>query len=270
MQQYLEDFRKQGLGVVAITYDSVEILADFAKRRGITFPLLADSKSEIIRAFQVLNTAVPPDHLWYGVPYPGTFIVDQNGVIRAKYFEARYQDRYSAPTILLQEFGSVSGTRQIVVKTDHLELQYYSTRDTVRPSLRLTLVADFQLPPKMHVYAPGVENYLPIRLELDSSPNYVVYPADYPKSEILFLPAIDEKVPVYHGNFRVAQDVTMAATSVLRPILTGTKEIKITGKLFYQACDDKICYLPQTIPLEWVLKVEPLDGERVPEAIQHK
>ncbi|MBI1956698.1 MAG: peroxiredoxin family protein, partial [Acidobacteria bacterium] len=84
MQQYSEEFRKQGLGVVAITYDSVEILADFAKRRSITFPILADPKSEIIRAFRVLNTAVPPGHMWYGVPYPGTYIVDQNGVVRSK------------------------------------------------------------------------------------------------------------------------------------------------------------------------------------------
>jgi len=255
--------------VVAITYDSAEILADFTKRRGITFPLLSDPKSEIIRAFRILNTSVPPGHMWYGVPYPGTYIVDQNGVVRSKYFESRYQERYSAPTILLREFGSAAGTRQTVVKTDHLELQYYSTRDAIRPSLRFTLVADFQLPPKMHVYAPGVKNYLPIRLELDPSSNFAAPPAEYPKSETLYLPVIDEKVPVYRGGFRITQDITMAGGNVLRPILDGSREMKITGKLLYQACDDKICYLPQDIPLEWTLKVEPLDTDRVPESIQH-
>ncbi|MBI4464424.1 MAG: redoxin domain-containing protein, partial [Acidobacteria bacterium] len=51
LQQYVDAFRKQGLGVCAITYDSVETLADFAGRRGIAFPLLADPKFEIIRAF---------------------------------------------------------------------------------------------------------------------------------------------------------------------------------------------------------------------------
>ena len=62
----------------------------------------------------------------------------------------------------------------------------------------------------------------------------------------------------------------MAADKALQPVLSGSREFKITGKLRYQAYDDKECYLSQTIPLEWVQKVEPLDRERVPEPIQHK
>ena len=266
----MDQFREQGLGVAVITYDSVEILADFAKRRSITIPLLTDPKSEIIRAFGVLNTSVPPTHLWYGVPYPGTFIVDQNGVVKSKYFEDLYSERYSAPTILLREFGSVAGTKETALRTDHLELKYYSTRDIVRPSLRITLVADFQLPPKMHVYAPEVQNYIPIRLELDASPNYTAQPAEYPKSETLYLPAIKETVPVYQGKFRITQDVTVAAGNVLQPILAGSQELKITGKLRYQACDDKICYTPVDVPLEWTIRVVPYDRQRVPADLQRK
>ncbi len=51
---------------------------------------------------------------------------------------------------------------------------------------------------------------------------------------------------------------------MLPPVIAGNGELKITGKLRYQACDDKICYLPETVPLEWTLKVEPLDRERAP------
>jgi len=264
------EFRRQGLGVAAITYDTQEILADFAKRRNITFPMLADPDSKIIRDFGVLNTAVPSDHLWFGVPYPGTFIVDQNGVVKSKYFEDTYQERYAAPTILLREFGSLAGTRQTEVKTNYLEMKYYATSDVVRPELRFTLVADFLLPPKMHVYTPEVKGYIPIKLELEASPNYKAQAAEYPKSELLFLPAINELVPVYQGRFQITQDVVMANNNVLQPILSGAKQVRIRGQLRYQACDDKICYLPQTVPLEWVLAVEPLDRERVPEAIQHK
>lgn len=206
----------------------------------------------------------------YGVPFPGTFIVDQNGVVRSKYFEDSYRDRVSAPTLLLREFGSAAGTREYTARTSHLEMRYYSTRDTVRPNLRVTLVADFQLPPKMHVYAPEVQNYIPIRFELDPSPYFTAHTTEYPKPEILFLPAIQEAVPVFQGRYQIRQDVTVAAEDVLRPVLDGTREIKIRGQLRYQACDDKICYLPQNIPLEWTLAVAPLDRQRVPDAIQHK
>ena len=256
--------------MAVITYDSVEILADFAKRQNLTLPLLSDPQSATIRAFGILNTTVPTDNMAYGIPYPGTYIVDADGVVKSKYFEDRYQDRYSAPTILLREFGSAAGTRETATKTDYLEMKHYSTRDVVRPNLRFTLVADFVLPPNMHVYTPEVKGYIPIKLELDVSPNFTAHAAEYPKGDILFLPAINERVPVYHDSFRITQDVTMAAANDLEAVLSGNREVKITGSLRYQACDDKICYLPQTLPLEWTLKVEPLDRQRVPEPIQHK
>jgi AhpC/TSA family/Thiol:disulfide interchange protein DsbD, N-terminal len=248
----------------------VPIVADFSKRQHITFPILADSQSKAIRDFGVLNTAVPQGHLWFGVPYPGTFIVDARGVVTAKYFEDRYQDRYAAPTILLREFGSVAGTRETTVQSDYLSMKYYSTTDTVRPDLRFTLVADFTLPPKMHVYTPDVKDYIPIQWKIEDSPDYTAKPPEYPKGQLLMLPAIHEIVPIYQNSFRITQDVVMAGSNPLQPILNGDKTLKIRGELKYQACDDKICYLPQTVPLEWTLKVEPLERERVPEAIQHK
>jgi hypothetical protein len=270
LQQYADEFQKQGLGVAVITYDSVAILADFARRQHITLAMLSDPRSKIIRDFGVLNTSVPTDHLWYGVPYPGTFIVDHSGVVKSKYFEDKYQDRYAAPTILLREFGSVSGTRQTEVKTSYLTMKYYATRDVVHPNLRFTLVADFQLPPKMHVYSPEVKNYIPIQLQVAPSPYFMAYPTEYPKSQLLMLPAINEVVPVFQNQFRITQDVTLAASNVLQPLIESGATLKIQGTLRYQACDDKICYLPQTVPLEWVFKVAPLERERVPEPIQHK
>lgn len=266
----MEDFRNKGLGVVVITYDTVPIVADFAKRQRITFPILADSQSKSIRDFGVLNTAVPAGHLWSGVPYPGTFIVDANGVVKSKYFEERYQDRYAAPTILLREFGSVAGTRQSEVTASHLQMKYYASTDLVRPDLRFTLVADIVLPAKMHVYTPEVKGYIPIQFKIEESPNYTTRPAEYPKGELLLLPAINEIVSVYQRPFRITQDVVLAATNVLQPILDGNKTLKIRGELKYQACDDRICYLPETIPLEWTFKMEALDRSRVPEPIQHK
>ena len=268
LQQYIKQFQGQGLGVVAITYDSEAILADFSKRQGITYPLLSDPKSQAIRAYGILNTQVPADHYWYGIPYPGTYLVDRNGVVRSKYFEDKYQDRFSAPTILLREFGSRAGTRETVVNTDHLEMKYFSTRDLAHPSLRITLVADIDLKPKMHVYAPGVSGYIPIQLQLNDSPYLTPQPAAYPKSQKLYLAPIQETVAVYQGKFRITQDITLEDSDPMRLILDGNRELKITGRLRYQACDDKICYLPQNIPIEFVLKVEPLDRVRPPEPIR--
>ena len=92
------------------------------------------------------------------------------------------------------------------------------------------------------------------------------------KQEVLALQqaAIKEIVPVYEEKFRLTQDIVLASESILKPILDGDKVLKVRGKLRYQACDDKICYLPQSAPLEFTLKLEPLDRQRVDEKIQHK
>jgi hypothetical protein len=38
--------------------------------------------------------------------------------------------------------------------------------------------------------------------------------------------------------------------------------VTITGVLNYQACDDKACFMPQSVPLTWTVNVRSLDRER--------
>lgn len=98
MQSTLSKFDKAGIQVVAISYDSVEILDGFATKRNITFPLLSDSKSEAIKAFKLLN----PDTKGRleGIPYPGTIIVGKDGKVIAKLFHDGYRERHTGEEIL--------------------------------------------------------------------------------------------------------------------------------------------------------------------------
>jgi peroxiredoxin len=65
------DLAKNGLGLAAISYDAVPILADFSKRRGTTFPLLSDPGSATIKRYRILNTTVPEaNQQSYGIRFP--------------------------------------------------------------------------------------------------------------------------------------------------------------------------------------------------------
>ena len=44
----------------------------------------------------------------------------------------------------------------------------------------------------------------------------------------------------------------------------------IEGVLRYQACDDRLCYVPQELPLKWTFQLETLDRQRVPAGLQRK
>ena len=100
LQGRYADITRQGLGLVAISYDSPDTLRKFTGSRGITFPLVSDPGSAIIRRYGLLNDTVDPKSPTYGIPHPGTFILDRRGVVQSRFFEDAYQERFTAATIL--------------------------------------------------------------------------------------------------------------------------------------------------------------------------
>jgi len=269
LQNAKQRFEKQGLKLVAISYDTPEILKYFADRQKIDFPLLADPDSKTIRAYGVLNTEATG--MQRGMALPGYFFIDTRGVIREKFFESKYQERFSPNNVIGKLFPELSEEVTSKVEAPHLQLSTAQSDTIGFPGSRVTLSASVRLPADVHVYAPGVTGYKPIELAITNSPEVEVTPAAYPHSKILYLPAIKERVPVFEGTFQITQDVTVTSAAQFSNSLgTAGKALTLKGELKYQACDKKICYLPASVPLEWHLQIFPLDRQRAPEAIQHK
>jgi len=262
LEQSLPEIRKRGLGVAAISYDSPAILKNFADRRQITFPLLSDPESKIIRAYGILNEEAPKGP-FYGIPHPGTYILNRQGVVVAKYFEDDYTQRYTASDILVKQFGAAAGAAHSAVEGKHLSVSASAGTAVVHSGQRIALTIDIDLKPGIHVYAPGVKGYIPIDLAITDSAAVQSHPAIYPASKMLHLKAIDETVPVYTGQIRVVREITIAKAA-------PAGELTVEGTFRYQACDDQKCYIPATLPLKWTVKVEPHDRQRAPAAIQHK
>ena len=99
LQTNQEKLRAAGLQVVAVSYDSMETLRRFAVKRKITFPLLSDSDSKVIDSFGIRNREVAGGRI-DGVPYPGTFIVGPQGIIRTKLFHNGYKERHTSADII--------------------------------------------------------------------------------------------------------------------------------------------------------------------------
>ncbi len=85
--------------VIAISYDSVKVLASFADKHKITFPLLSDPDSKTISAYGLLNKEVKGSRI-EGIAYPGTILIDKDGVIRAKLFVDGYKERHSTGELI--------------------------------------------------------------------------------------------------------------------------------------------------------------------------
>lgn len=262
LQTKVEDLRRSGLGVAVVTYDPVPVLAAFASARDITYPLLSDPGSKTIRAFGILNTTVATDNtMMFGIPFPGTFVLNAKGVVTSRFFEPAYQERVTVGSVLAR-LGNRLDVPVTKVTSAQMSVATYTTDGTVAPGTNFSVVLDVEPGSKMHVYAPGVTGYRPIALTLQPPPGVQVKAAQFPKSEEYYFAPLKERVQVYQRPFRIVQDLAVDASTAGQAALKGVTELVVKGTLSYQACDDKVCYTPQTVPLTWTVQLRGLDRER--------
>jgi peroxiredoxin len=266
LQGRLQELKAKGFGVASISYDPPHILADFAGRRAITFPLLSDPDSKTIKAYGVLNTTIVPTDgfddkiTMYGVPFPGTLILDRKGVVTARHFEQLYQERATVGTMFLK-LGGLRGAGAVQHTTDQLEITTYTTDEIASFGTVFGIVLDIKPREGIHVYAPGVTDYRPISLRLDPIPGLKVRPMQFPASEIYHFVPLNERVPVYTKPFQIVQEVNVE-TSPAGQQLIATGKLTITGTLEYQACNDKVCFMPGRVPLSWTVNLAKTDNDR--------
>lgn len=248
-----------------MSYDSREVLKSFADRKQIKFPMLSDPGSKIIREYGILNETVEKSNTQiYGIPYPGTYVLDSNGVVIAKYFEDDYKERDTVSSILVRQFGISPQGPRTTQQSKQLSLSSSASTATAATGAHVALVLEIDLKPKMHVYAPGVEHYIAIDWQMEQADAAKAQPATWPKPEVLRLDAINETVPVYRDHFRAVRDIVFGPDAKLKALANEKGEITVKGTLRYQACDDRMCYIPASVPLQWTFIYQPMDRQRAP------
>lgn len=286
MQNKLAELKDKGLGVAAISYDSVDVLAAFSRQRGITFPLLSDAGSETIRRFGLLNTvveealgpnkddptvkadtqkyvsAVGVRPMMAGIAFPGTFMLDRSWRVTARYFEDFYVERSTVSSVLVRADAGKAPVNATKVSAAHLDLVTFPSDPEVAPGNRFSLVAEITPGPGIHVYAPGATGYRVVTLTIAPDQNIRLLPIRYPASEIYFFTPLNERVPVFQKPFAMVQEVVLEGTREAQAALRGKDSVTLTGTLQYQACDDKQCFNPASLPLTWKLALRPLVVER--------
>ena len=249
------------MGLAAISYDPVSTLNDFSSRRGITFPLLSDPGSETIKRYGILNTTVDPKNALFGYPFPDTYIVDKQGVVTSRYFEEAYQERDTVSSILVR-LGQRVGVAATKIEGAHVTVTSYATDEVAAQGTHFSLVLDIAPGPRVHVYAPGANDYKPVSISIKPQAGVLVKVPHYPKSEDYFFKPLNEHVAVYQHPFRIVQDVTLDPSREGTTALKDVTSLTITGRFDYQACDDRVCFTPQSVPLSWTIAVKALDRER--------
>lgn len=251
-----ESFRKRGIGVASVIPEPVPTIKEFATKHGLTYPVLSDADASIIRRFGLVDRTFQAtgDLVGKDIPYAATFLVDEHGTIKEKFFEQAAENRRTTASMLVLQGEPGTGGQE--VRADHFTLRTSSSNAEVAPGQRFTLVLDFELKPKHHAYAPGVKGYRPLELTIEPDPLFEVHETRYPPAGTYYFAPLKETVPVFEGRFRVTKDVTVT----MREALSRFKEAQefpatIGGSLKYQVCSDVVCYPPATQPLAWTVRV---------------
>jgi len=286
LQGRVTELEAKGLGLAAISYDPVDTLAAFSRQRGITFPLLSDAGSATIKKYGILNpvpeealgpnkddpavkadiqkyvSVVNPTAAMVGIAFPGTFILDRKGRVTSRFFEDFYIERNTVSSLLVRVGANAAPVAATKISSAHLDLTTYPSDPAIAPGNRFSLVLDIKPGPGIHVYAPGAKGYRAVTLTVAPQPNVRVPPVQYPAAQIYFFKPLNERVPVFQKPFTLIQEVILEGTPQAQAALRGKENLTLTGTLDYQACDDKQCFNPASVPLSWTVALRPLVRER--------
>ena len=147
--------------------------------------------------------------------------------------------------------------RTLSTTTDHLTVSATLSAQTIAPGRRVTLTAEVKPKVGMHVYAPGSQ-YRAVAIKLEPrSPFRLDAPVEYPKAVLYTFKPLDEQVLVYDAPFRLVAQVALDPAGAFVSPLQRPTRLALNTSLDYQACDDRVCYLPESVPLRWMVTLLP-------------
>ena len=235
--------------MAAISYDTKATLKRFADAHQISYPLLSDQGSAVIRKFDILNTNIPEGNMFHGIPFPGDYVLAADGTVKDKYFLPNYQTRPTASGILLADFDVVGDKASVSIGAEDVQAKISLSSDQAAPGQELRVAVDIAIAPGWHIYGqPLPENYVATSLTF-AGDAVAQQSITLPPAVLLEFKALGETLAVYQGSVQGRGSLVISGR--VKPGLS-----KIAGTFRFQECNDSICKLPQEVPFEIPLKIE--------------
>ncbi len=252
-----------------VSYDTSEQLRAFADEYNVTYDLLADVGSAVIRKFGILNTLITPEdseqaagQSFYGVPFPGVYVTDEQGVVTDKFFHRHYATRESAGSIRDSALGEILARHETPVVefgTDQVQISAFLSDSTLKLETQSMVRVRFELEPGLHMYGrPLPDGFIASEATIPDTPGLRVGAAEYPPTRPRTFPELGVTLNVYEGIVDVAIPVTPTAELLnwTNPDQPDTLEVPVS--ILFQACSETICFTPRTERLSLLAPVDAL------------
>ena len=218
----------------------------------------------MITQFGILNTLIEPDgplaEQFYGLPFPGTYVVDGNGVVTEKFFNKHYATRTSAGTILDSALGRALRHEEAPAAAHgapRVGFSAFLSDPQLTLEVASTLNVRIEMEEGYHVYAePLPDDYYPTTVRLEPVSGLEIGEAVYPPTMPMRFDALDVTLNVYEGS----ADIAIPVTAMAELVQAGGETVDLDVVVDYQVCSDTVCYLPEEARLSLSAPVSGLLG----------
>ncbi|HEX5069859.1 MAG TPA: protein-disulfide reductase DsbD domain-containing protein [Vicinamibacterales bacterium] len=162
-----------------------------------------------------------------------------------------------APKTAVAEAPPAAIKNGVTVRAKYLSLLAGTSAAQVSPGGRVTLLVQVAPHPKMHVYAPGQAGYVAVDLSVAPDEAFTAGRPVYPPSQSFVFAPTAETLKVYSKPFVLRQDLVIGSSAAMKRRAAAGDALTVAGSFHYQACDDAVCYRPETVPVNWKIKLKP-------------
>ena len=134
----------------------------------------------------------------------------------------------------------------------------FADHDRVHANSTVRLGVQATIAPGLHAQSnhPRDPSLIPMALYIDAPSGTKYVDVTFPPSVDFRTAGYDEPLAAFLGEVLIGARIEIGANVANGPLT-------ISGRLRYQACDEKMCYPPRTLPLSWSLEVIP-SGQPLP------
>ena len=248
-----------------ISYDSVDDLKLFSDDYSIGYDLLSDADSAVIKQIGILNTLIEDDRetripgarYFYGLPFPGVYVLDEEGRVVEKFFSRSFATRSSAGNILNAALGGILMPEEgpaVEFVNEQIEFTAFLADAELMLEYESTLYVRFQVAEGLHIYAePLPRGFIATTVSVEENPGLTIGEPVYPPTQLMKFEALDVELPVYGGVVDVGIPIT--ANDTLSGLFQADKpeSVSVAIDVRYQVCSDTFCYLPKTERLDMLI-----------------
>ncbi len=254
-----------------VSYDAQKHLKQFADGHGVTYDLLSDVDSAVIKSFGILNTTIEPDNPvlnratergFYGVPFPGVYVTDENGVVTEKFFHRHYATRTSAGTIRNSAIGRILSSHEVPTAQlgdDHVKVSAFLADESLKFEYESTVYVRFEVAEGFHIYGePLPEGFIASTAHIPPTKGVRIGEPVYPETKPHEFPKLGVTLSVYEGTTDVAIPVLLNSEILNWPIQEKPTEIELPIEVVFQACSETVCYVPKRKTVQLSVPIDPL------------